>query len=480
MEAIRGNGQEIPQSLRNKAESHLGADLSEVRIHAGGPADKLAKDLGAQGFTLGRDVFLTSEAAQKPPVVAHELQHTTENDQAQLHFWPDWPSTGRDSLAIYVPRLRGMLTGTGLPSGARLNRELRKLTRRTEIQPYSVLARNRIDVAAFFREYPGGRAGFVDELRARLRDMADAPHRRCNLRGLHGDTVRGRGNRQYFIEDVIEPLARVDAYFRGLDAPALAEAIYPTMGLAAEAEAARLEESTAAARQRNVDRRAFQTQQLGAWVRSWTAWFAGSGAGAPHASLSSWLLDRWLRLPGVSGATREIFQRRFGVVPDEDDGRYMRSFYVLPRHPTHPTRAGHGEVDGLFEHAYERVRANFLGPDVSGQRVGIPQALGSHYDGYQSYFLHARVRAMGGPPQLRPNVRTVIEDWHAILSRANPSRFFTIPGVPNVVTRIIGWWRWAQAVEEGRIVDDYVEDAGVIVGQATAMGFAIGPPPGQE
>ena len=88
----------------------MGENLSNVRIHTGDQADQLTKDLNAEGFTIGRDVFLTSEAAQKPEIVAHELRYAAENDQSEFHFW----RTDQER-SNYITNLRRVLTADPPP-----------------------------------------------------------------------------------------------------------------------------------------------------------------------------------------------------------------------------------------------------------------------------------------------------------------------------------------------------------------------------
>ena len=170
IEAIRGNGNEIPLPLRRTAENNQGVNLSDVQIHTGGQADQLTKDLNAEGFTIGRDVFLTSEAAQKPEIVAHEFQHAAENDQFKLHFW-----TTDQERTVYIRRLRSVLTG---PPPQRYdqtngpNNILNELYDRT-VPPISESSNNQHQLTLFFQEY-GGVQVFVRDWATCLRRMADA------------------------------------------------------------------------------------------------------------------------------------------------------------------------------------------------------------------------------------------------------------------------------------------------------------------
>lgn len=76
----KGTGNELGGSARENLESHFGADLSAVRVHTDGEAAELNRELNAQAFTVGNDVFMgegkfdpTSSEGQG--LLAHELTH---------------------------------------------------------------------------------------------------------------------------------------------------------------------------------------------------------------------------------------------------------------------------------------------------------------------------------------------------------------------------------------------------------------------
>ena len=75
-----GSGSELGGPARQNLEGHFGADLSGVRIHADNEAATLSRELNAQAFTVGSDVFMgegkfdpTSREGQG--LLAHELTH---------------------------------------------------------------------------------------------------------------------------------------------------------------------------------------------------------------------------------------------------------------------------------------------------------------------------------------------------------------------------------------------------------------------
>jgi hypothetical protein len=76
----KGSGDPLPENARQNLEPHFGADLSGVRVHTDGEAGKLNKELDAQAFTVGSDIFF-SEGKYNPGssdgqgLLAHELTH---------------------------------------------------------------------------------------------------------------------------------------------------------------------------------------------------------------------------------------------------------------------------------------------------------------------------------------------------------------------------------------------------------------------
>jgi hypothetical protein len=81
--ARSGSGSQLPSGVQRKLESGLGADLSNVRVHTDGAADRLARSVQAQAFTSGSDIFFRSGAYQPGSaagtrLLAHEAAHTVQ------------------------------------------------------------------------------------------------------------------------------------------------------------------------------------------------------------------------------------------------------------------------------------------------------------------------------------------------------------------------------------------------------------------
>jgi hypothetical protein len=80
---VADSGSPLNPSIRKSIEPSLGADLSEVRVH-GSPRDRdVARGLGAQAFTHGRDIWLgPSQSAADVKLMAHEATHVVQQGTA--------------------------------------------------------------------------------------------------------------------------------------------------------------------------------------------------------------------------------------------------------------------------------------------------------------------------------------------------------------------------------------------------------------
>ncbi len=80
-------GEPLPDSVRGRFESSLGARLSEVRIHTGGESAEAADAVGAKAYTVGQDIhFGAGHYAPANPdglhLLAHEVAHTVQQSRA--------------------------------------------------------------------------------------------------------------------------------------------------------------------------------------------------------------------------------------------------------------------------------------------------------------------------------------------------------------------------------------------------------------
>jgi hypothetical protein len=76
----KGTGSELPSAARQQLEGHFGADLGQVRVHTDNEAANLNRELNAQAFTVGSDVFMAEgkydpTSSEGQGLLAHELTH---------------------------------------------------------------------------------------------------------------------------------------------------------------------------------------------------------------------------------------------------------------------------------------------------------------------------------------------------------------------------------------------------------------------
>lgn len=81
--SVSGGGAPLPDGVRGRFESSLGADLGGVRVHTGGDSAEAARGLNAQAFTVGNDIHFGEGRFQPEDpfgmhLLAHEVAHTQQ------------------------------------------------------------------------------------------------------------------------------------------------------------------------------------------------------------------------------------------------------------------------------------------------------------------------------------------------------------------------------------------------------------------
>jgi hypothetical protein len=81
--STKGSGSALPSATQSQMESAFGADFSGVKIHANAHAAEMNKDLNAQAFTHGKDVYFDSgkfkpQSVDGQHLLAHELTHVVQ------------------------------------------------------------------------------------------------------------------------------------------------------------------------------------------------------------------------------------------------------------------------------------------------------------------------------------------------------------------------------------------------------------------
>lgn len=87
LNSSKGSGSTLPDPVRSSMESGIGADFSGVRVHTDASAVQMNKELGAQAFTHGSDIYFNegkydSGSSGGRHLLAHELTHTVQQGAA--------------------------------------------------------------------------------------------------------------------------------------------------------------------------------------------------------------------------------------------------------------------------------------------------------------------------------------------------------------------------------------------------------------
>jgi hypothetical protein len=93
-------GSPLPDDARGQMEGYFGADLGGVRVHTGGEAAALNRELSANAFTVGSDIFFADGryspgSTEGRATLAHELTHVGQ----QTGFTPSAGGVQRASEA---------------------------------------------------------------------------------------------------------------------------------------------------------------------------------------------------------------------------------------------------------------------------------------------------------------------------------------------------------------------------------------------
>ncbi len=88
-QASSSAGSALPDGVRSKFESSLGADLSSVRVHTGAESAAAASAVGARAYTVGNDIhFAAGQFAPADPFGIHLLAHEVAHTQQQAGGTP--------------------------------------------------------------------------------------------------------------------------------------------------------------------------------------------------------------------------------------------------------------------------------------------------------------------------------------------------------------------------------------------------------
>jgi hypothetical protein len=103
LSSSKGSGMAMPGETRQFMESRFQADFSGVRIHTGSHAESMSREIHAQAFTHGNDIYFNSGkyspgSESGSTLLAHELTHTIQQGASK----PVTPSTSNGSTGTSV------------------------------------------------------------------------------------------------------------------------------------------------------------------------------------------------------------------------------------------------------------------------------------------------------------------------------------------------------------------------------------------
>jgi hypothetical protein len=92
LDSGKGNGKQLTGDVKTFMESGFGTDFSSVKIHTGNEAIQMSRQLNAEAFTSGNDIYFNAgkfapDTAEGKHLLAHELAHTIQQSasiQAKL------------------------------------------------------------------------------------------------------------------------------------------------------------------------------------------------------------------------------------------------------------------------------------------------------------------------------------------------------------------------------------------------------------
>ena len=101
--AIRGGGRPLPESVRAFYEPRFGTDLSGVRVHTGSHAAETAKSINSKAFTIGNNIVFgrgqfAPDSHEGQRLMGHELTHVVQQTGGSVVLPHGLPGVQRPGL----------------------------------------------------------------------------------------------------------------------------------------------------------------------------------------------------------------------------------------------------------------------------------------------------------------------------------------------------------------------------------------------
>ena len=153
----KGGGSPLPDDVRSFMEPRFGTDLSQVRVHTDSSAIQMNKDLHAQAFTHGSDIYYGSgKSPAQDSLTAHELTHVVQQTGAKKLQRKPNSTRPENKNTIQAKELRRQPTEqehetlqakelSGYSSGLGINKELRRQPLSEEQENETIQAKRNSD-----------------------------------------------------------------------------------------------------------------------------------------------------------------------------------------------------------------------------------------------------------------------------------------------------------------------------------------------
>jgi hypothetical protein len=131
IQAKRGGGSPLPESIQQDASKKLGRKFNDVRIHTDETADKLSRTVSARAFTIGKDIFFkggvfspTSSAGRE--TLIHELTHVVQQSGSKTSSGGKLklgaPDTAMEKEAAHLGKKHATQQSAALPAAGSVQR----------------------------------------------------------------------------------------------------------------------------------------------------------------------------------------------------------------------------------------------------------------------------------------------------------------------------------------------------------------------
>ncbi len=142
IDSTKGSGNAMEAPTKSFMESRFGTDFSNVNIHTGNDASQLSKDLNAQAFTVGNDIYFNEgkyapESSEGKHLLAHELTHTIQQSEKNKNA----TSTNYNAPGIqrFTDDAHHIIDEAGLTGGGFTEDQVKEIEIGNKLRDYSQL-----------------------------------------------------------------------------------------------------------------------------------------------------------------------------------------------------------------------------------------------------------------------------------------------------------------------------------------------------